>query len=59
MTTKSREYLYGTSIRMTAERAREDVRRLTGWPVRHGTRMLGYKGPAQPSPNAGEALNAG
>ena len=60
MSTKSREYLYGSSIRMTAERAR-DARRAAdklaceAW----NARMLGYNGPAQPSPMLGDALNAG
>jgi hypothetical protein len=60
MTTKSREYLYGHDIRYSAERAREarkEADRLAckAWNMR----MLGYKGPAQPSPLLGDALNAG
>ena len=60
MTTKSREYLYGNTIRMSAERARDagkEADRLAceAW----NKRMLGYKGPAQPSPMLGDALNAG
>lgn len=60
MSTKSREYLYGTSIRISAERAkdaRKEADRLAcdAW----SKRMLGYKGPAQPSPTIGDALNAG
>ena len=60
MTTKSREYLYGNSIRMSAERARDarkeaDRIACEAW----NKRMLGYKGPAQPSPMLGDALNAG
>ena len=60
MTTKSREYIYGTSIRASAERAAEarrkaDVLYCEAWNMR----MLGYKGPAQPSPALGDALNAG
>jgi hypothetical protein len=60
MSTKSREYLFGTTIRMAAERAKEARReadRLAceAW----NYRMLGYKGPAQPSPTLGDALNAG
>lgn len=60
MSTKSRQHLYGTTIRMSAERAkkaRKDADRLAceAWNLR----MLGYKGPAQPSPTIGDALNAG
>src|SRR5215475_6737453 len=60
MTTRSREYLYGTAIRMSEERARQarkEADRLAcdAW----NKRMLGYQGPAQPSPTIGDALNAG
>src|SRR4051812_32359643 len=60
MSTKSREHLYGTTIRMSAERAKEarkEANRLAceAW----NYRMLGYKGPAQPSPTLGDALNLG
>ena len=60
MSTKSRESIYGTTIRMSAERAneaRKEADRLAceAW----NYRMLGYKGPAQPSPTLGDALNAG
>jgi hypothetical protein len=60
MGTKSRESIYGSSIRASAERAkgaRKDADRLAceAW----NQRMLGYKGPAQPSPTLGDALNAG
>jgi hypothetical protein len=60
MTTKSRHYLYGTSIRMAAERAKEarmeaDKLACEAW----NARMLGYRGPAQPSPTLGDALNGG
>jgi hypothetical protein len=60
MGTKSRETLYGASIRAAAERAteaRKDADRLavTAW----NKRMLGFQGPAQPSPTLGDALNAG
>jgi hypothetical protein len=59
MSTKSREYLYGSDIRISAERAAEarktaDQLACVGW----NKRMLGYKGPAQPSPALGDALNA-
>jgi hypothetical protein len=60
MSTKSREYLYGHSIRYSAEKAklaRQNADKLAceAWNMR----MLGYKGPAQPSPTLGDALNAG
>src|SRR5215204_7713292 len=60
MTTKSREYLFGSAIRHSAERAaaaRKEADKLAceAW----NNRMLGYKGPAQPSPALGDALNAG
>jgi hypothetical protein len=60
MGTKSRESIYGSSIRASAERAaeaRKEADRLAceAW----NQRMLGYKGPAQPSPALGDALNAG
>ena len=60
MGTKSRESLFGASIRAAAERA-ADVRleadrlAVEAW----NKRMLGFKGPAQPSPTMGDALNAG
>jgi hypothetical protein len=55
--TKSRET---SSIRASAERAaaaRKEADRLAceAW----NKRMLGYRGPAQPSPTLGDALNAG
>jgi hypothetical protein len=60
MSTKSRESIYGTTIRMSAERAKAarkeaDTLACQAW----NYRMLGYKGPAQPSPTLGDALNAG
>jgi hypothetical protein len=60
MGTKSREQIYGSSIRASAERAaeaRREADRLAceAW----NKRMLGFRGPAQPSPTLGEALNAG
>src|ERR1700710_1063246 len=60
MGTKSRESIYGSSIRASAQRAREarkkaDQLACVAWNMR----MLGYKGPAQPSPTLGDALNAG
>jgi hypothetical protein len=60
MGTKSRETIYGASIRAAAERAaeaRKDADRLAveAW----NKRMLGFQGPAQPSPTLGDAINAG
>src|SRR3954469_17424517 len=60
MTTKSREYIYGASVRAAAEnaaRARKTADRLAcdAW----NKRMLAFQGPAQPSPALGDALNAG
>jgi hypothetical protein len=60
MGTKSRETIYGSTIQHSAERAQEarkEADRLAceAW----NYRMLGYKGPAQPSPTLGDALNAG
>jgi hypothetical protein len=60
MGTKSRETIYGGSIRASAERAaeaRKEADRLAceAW----NQRMLGFQGPAQPSPTLGDALNAG
>ncbi|UWU72477.1 hypothetical protein [Bradyrhizobium sp. NC92] len=60
MSTKSRQYLFGTQIKMSAERAREarkeaDKLACVAW----NSRMLGYKGPAQPSPTIGDAINGG
>ena len=60
MSTKSREYLFGTQIKMSAERAkaaRKEADKLAceAW----NFRMLGYKGPAQPSPTIGDAINGG
>jgi hypothetical protein len=58
--TKSRETIYGPSIRASTERARAvrkaaDRLACVAW----NQRMLGYKGPAQPSPALSDALNAG
>ena len=60
MTTKSREYLFGSTVRAKFEeaaRARKSADRLAceAW----NARMLGFRGPAQPSPLIGDALNAG
>ena len=60
MGSKSRETLYGSSVRAAAERAtqaRKEADRLAceAW----NKRMLGFQGPAQPSPALGDAINAG
>jgi hypothetical protein len=60
MTTKSRQSIYGASVRAATERAQEARReadRLAceAW----NKRMLGFRGPAQPSPTLGDALNSG
>jgi hypothetical protein len=60
MSTKSRQRIYGSSIAASVERAkhaRKEADRLAceAWNMR----MLGYKGPAQPSPTICDALNAG
>ena len=60
MSTKSRESIYGSSVRASAERATEarkvaDKLACVAW----NQRMLGFRGPAQPSPTLGDALNAG
>jgi hypothetical protein len=60
MRTKSRDRLYGTSVRIAAQRAAEarreaDALACDAW----NKRMLAFKGPAQPSPALGDALNAG
>jgi hypothetical protein len=65
MGSKSRETIYGASVRAAAERAaaeraaeaRKQADRLAceAW----NKRMLGFKGPAQPSPALGDAINAG
>ena len=60
MGTKSRETIYGASIRAAVERAIEahkeaDRLAVAAW----NSRMLGFQGPAQPSPALGDAINAG
>jgi hypothetical protein len=60
MGTKSRETIYGSSVRAAAEQARAarkgaDRLACQAW----NKRMLGLQGPAQPSPTIGDALNAG
>lgn len=60
MGTKSRESIFGASVRASAERAAEarkkaDQLACEAW----NKRMLAFQGPAQPSPTLGDALNAG
>jgi hypothetical protein len=60
MGTKSRDRMYGAEVRISAQRAaaaRKEADRLAcdAW----NKRMLGFHGPAQPSPTLGDALNAG
>jgi len=60
MGSKSRETIYGGSVRAAAERAteaRKEADRLAveAW----NKRMRGFQGPAQPSPTLGDAINAG
>ena len=57
---KSRESIYGASIWAAAERATEarkaaDKLAVAAW----NKRMLGFQGPAQPSPTLGDAISAG
>src|SRR4051794_6047791 len=60
MGTKSRETIYGASIRAAAERATEARKEADRFAVEAwNKRMLGFQGPAQPSPALGGALNAG
>jgi hypothetical protein len=60
MGTKSRERIYGSSVRHSAERAAEARKEADGLAcIASNQRMLGFKGPAQPSPGLGDALNAG
>ncbi|MDP3078468.1 hypothetical protein [Bradyrhizobium sp.] len=60
MGTRSRESIYGSSVRASAERAREARRVADRLACEAWTkRMLGFRGPAQPSPTLGDALNAG
>ncbi|MDR6659776.1 hypothetical protein J2W51_002346 [Tardiphaga robiniae] len=60
MGTKSRDTLYGSTICISAEKAAKarreaDTLACVAW----NYRMLSYKGPTQPSPMLGAALNAG
>jgi hypothetical protein len=60
MGTKSRDPIYGSSVRASEQRAaaaRKEADRFAceAW----NKRMHGFRGPAQPSPTLGDALNAG
>jgi hypothetical protein len=60
MSTKSRESIYGASVRASEERAagarsKADLLACEAW----NRRMLAFQRPAQPSPALGDALNAG
>jgi hypothetical protein len=60
MGSKSRETIYGASVRAAAERAAEARKKADRLSVEAwNKRMLGFQGPAQPSPALGDALNAG
>jgi hypothetical protein len=60
MGTKSRETLYGSSVRAAAERATEVRKQADRLAVDAWDKcMLGFQGPAQPSPALGDAINAG
>jgi hypothetical protein len=60
MGTKSRESIYGASVRAAAERATEARKKADRLACEaRNQRMLGFQGPAQPSPTLGDALNAG
>jgi hypothetical protein len=60
MGTKSRDRLHGTSVLIAAKRAAEARREADKLACEAWTkRMLAFKGPAQPSPTLGDALNAG
>ena len=60
MGTKSRDRLYGTSVRMATERAAEARKQADRLACETWTkRMFDFKGPAQASPTLGDALNAG
>jgi hypothetical protein len=60
MGTKSREIIYGASVRTAAERATEARKQAVRLACEaRNQRMLGFQGPAQPSPTPGDALNAG
>ncbi|WP_027548323.1 hypothetical protein [Bradyrhizobium sp. WSM2254] len=60
MGSRSRESIYGASVRAAAETAAEARKKADRLACEAWTmRMLGFQGPAQPSPTLGDALNAG
>jgi hypothetical protein len=60
MGTKSRKTLYGSSVRASAALAKEARKKADHLAcVAWNQRMLGFNGPAQPSPTLADALNAG
>jgi hypothetical protein len=60
MGTKSRETICGGSVPAAAERAAEARKQADRLAVEAlNERMLGFQGPAQPSPALDDALNAG
>ena len=60
MSTKSRERMYGMAVRAAAARAKEARKEADRLAVEAWyKRMLGFQGPAQPSPALGDVLNAG
>jgi hypothetical protein len=59
MTTRSPRSIYGASVRAAARRAKEARREADRLACEAWTkRMPGFRGPAQPSPTLGDALNA-
>ena len=60
MTTKSQHSIYGASVRAATERAKEARKEADRLACEaRNRRRLGFRGPAQPSPTLGDALNAG
>jgi len=59
MGTKSRERFYGASVRAARAGRRGPQGRRPAPPAAWNKRVLGFQGPAQPSPPLGDALNAG
>lgn len=59
MSTKSRETMYGSTIRLSAQRAKDARKEADRFACEAWNyRMLGYQGPAQPSPTLGDSINA-
>jgi hypothetical protein len=60
MGTKTRESISGSSVRAAAQRARDARKNVDTLACEAWTkRLLGFRGPAQPSPMMADALNAG